>query len=77
MRKTISLIALTLSAFALIGAHEKAATTTAEAVDPFIQESRDGDKPYTVVEWVPADAKPQGVLAGNAFSEVETAPAAQ
>jgi hypothetical protein len=29
------------------------------------------------LEWVPRDAEPQGVLAGNAFSEVETVPASE
>lgn len=73
MKKAVSLIALTLSALALVGAHERAATV-AEAVDPFTQEARNGDKPYAIVEWVPTEVAPQGVLAGNAFSEVETAP---
>ena len=71
MKKAASFLTLAFVALVLIGARQK--SNAPEAIDPFAQESREGDKPYAIVEWVPAD-EPHGVLVGNASSEIETAP---
>lgn len=77
MKTLLSLAILVICFTASAGARETV-TPIQEALDPFTQELREGDKPYSIVEWLPADdEKPAGTLAGNAFSEVETVPASK